>query len=168
MQANGSLGFAMENTLKIVFKAFKRAGGGGGGGLWPGEGRNMVFYCFWQKRVSATRYFLPDQKILFLSVVIGFWNLENIGNYSTRANFKRDFPKLDIFGIQKSISYSFGDKCLNLGGYVLGTKKTFDWADFRFRPQKWKYWILKIASGQKILKIGYRQTLKFNIPTSEA
>ena len=34
----------------------------------------------------------------------------NIGNYSIRTNFNRDFPKLDIFGISKShtvLSHSF-------------------------------------------------------------
>ena len=49
--------------------------------------------------VGCNRYFLPDQKILFLAEVIGFRNLENMGNYSTRANFKRDFQKMDFFGI---------------------------------------------------------------------
>ena len=72
---------------------------GAGGGRWPWEGRNRVYCCSWQRGVSATRYFLPDQKILFLAEVIGFWNLENMGNYSTRANFKRDFQKMDFFGI---------------------------------------------------------------------
>ena len=29
--------------------------------------------------------------------------LENTGNYSTRANFKLNFPKMYIFGIKKSV-----------------------------------------------------------------
>ena len=47
--------------------------------------------------------------------------------------------------------------------------KTFYWADFRFRPQKWKYWILKIAGGQKNLENWLPvQTLKFDIFASDA
>ena len=70
---------------------------GAGGGRWPWEGQNRVFCCFWQRGVSATKCFLPDQKILFLAEVIRFWNLENMGNYSTSANFiKHDFPKMDF------------------------------------------------------------------------
>ena len=35
-------------------------------------------------------------------------SLEITGNYSMRANYKRDFQKMDIFGISKSIfSYKF-------------------------------------------------------------
>ena len=41
--------------------------------------------------------FLPDQKILFLAEVIEFQNLDNTGNNITRANFKRNFPKMNIF-----------------------------------------------------------------------
>ena len=94
----------------------------GAGGLRPGEGRNRVF-CFWRRGVSATRCFLPAQKILFLAKVIKFWNTENMGNYSMCANFKRVFPKMYIFGISKSIfSYIFWDKCMKLESYVLGTK----------------------------------------------
>ena len=46
----------------------------GGGGLQPGKGRNRVFFCFWQRGVSATRCFLPDQKILILAEIREFWN----------------------------------------------------------------------------------------------
>ena len=94
-----------------------------GGGLRPGKGRKRVLCCFWQRGVPVTRCFLPDQKILFLAKVIKFWNPEKMGNYRTRANFKCVFPKMDIFGISKSIfSYIFWDKCMKLGSYVLGTK----------------------------------------------
>ena len=62
-----------------------------------GKGKNRVYCNFWHKRESATRCFLPDQKILFLAKVIKFWNLENTGSYSARLNFKRDFPKMDTF-----------------------------------------------------------------------
>ena len=41
---------------------------------------------FLTEGVSATRCFLPDQKILFLAEVIEFLNLE-IQEISTRANF---------------------------------------------------------------------------------
>ena len=78
-------------------------GAGGGGCLRPGEDQNQVFCCFWQRGVSVTRCLLLDQKILFLSEVIKFWNLKNTGNYSTCANFKHDFPKMNIFAISKSI-----------------------------------------------------------------
>ena len=33
--------------------------------------------------------------------VIAFWNIENTGNYITRTDFNRDFPKMTIFGISK-------------------------------------------------------------------
>ena len=67
----------------------------------PGGGKVKIefFCCSRQREVSATIYFLPDQKILFLAEVIGFRNLENMGNYTTLANFKRDFQKMDSFGI---------------------------------------------------------------------
>ena len=52
-----------------------------------------------QRGVSATRCFLPDQKILSLDESFGYCNLENTGNYPTCANFKCDFSKMDIFGI---------------------------------------------------------------------
>ena len=94
----------------------------GTGGLQSREGRNRVFCCFWQNGESATRSILPDQKKLFLAEAIKFWNPENTGNNSMCANFKRVFPKMDIFGFSKSISYRFWDKCLKLGSYVLGTK----------------------------------------------
>ena len=47
---------------------------------------------------------LPDafyriKKILFLAEAIGILNLENMGDYSTRTNFKRDFPKIYILVI---------------------------------------------------------------------
>ena len=76
----------------------------GPGGLWPGE-----VEIEFSNVSNRGEYQLPDafyriKKILFLAKVIGFWNLENMGNYSTRVNFKRDF------GIWKSISsYSFWD-----------------------------------------------------------
>ena len=74
----------------------------GAGGLRPGEGQTRVFCCFWLRGVSASRWFLLDQKILFPAEFIKFWNFENAGNYSTHANFKCDFPKMDIFEISKS------------------------------------------------------------------
>ena len=62
-------------------------------------------------------------KITFLAVAIEFQNLENTGYHSTRKNFKRDFPKMDIFGISKSISsHSFRDKRPKPGSYAPGTK----------------------------------------------
>ena len=41
---------------------------------------------------------------MFLAEGIEFLNLENTGNYTLRANFKGDFPRMDIFEISKSIS----------------------------------------------------------------
>ena len=75
----------------------------GARGLRPEEGQTQVFRCFLQRGVSVTRCFLLDQKILVLAEVIEFYNHENTGNYSMRANFKRNFPKMDIFRISKSI-----------------------------------------------------------------
>ena len=61
--------------------------------------------------------------MLFLAKVIKFLNPEYIGYYSMCANFKRVFPEMDIFGISKFIFYySFWDKYLKLGSYVLGAK----------------------------------------------
>ena len=60
----------------------------GAGGLRPENGQNQVLCCFWKRGTPATWCFLPDQKILFLAKVFAFWNFENTGNYSTRANFK--------------------------------------------------------------------------------
>ena len=57
--------------------------------------------------VVSTRFFLPDQKILFVAEVIAFWNLVNIGNYNTLADFNCDLRKMTIFGISKPIFYIF-------------------------------------------------------------
>ena len=66
------------------------------------------FLLFLTEGSVSYQMLLLDQKILFLAKVIEFQNPENTGNYSTQENFKRDFPKMDIFGISKSISsYSF-------------------------------------------------------------
>ena len=72
--------------------------------------------------MSANWCFLLDQTILFLAEVIKFLNPEYMGNYSMWANFKHVFPRMDIFGISKSIFYSFWDKRLKLESYVLGGK----------------------------------------------
>ena len=90
--------------------------------------KNMNTYCYfkgaggsltWRRSKSSFLLFLTEgsvsyqmlftgSKIFFLAVVIEFQNLENTCNYSMRENFKRDFPKMDIFGISKYISsYSF-------------------------------------------------------------
>ena len=114
-----------ENIFDLIFiiSRYENRGLRGPGGSSTWRRSKSSFCCFWQRGVSATRCFLPDQKILFLAEVIKFWNPENMGNYSMRANFKRVFPKMDIFGISKSIfSYIFWDKCLKLRSYVLGTK----------------------------------------------
>ena len=64
------------------------------------KGQNRVLAVVRERGgVKATRCFLPGQKMLYLAEVIRFRNFENMGNYSTRANFKHDFPKMDIFGI---------------------------------------------------------------------
>ena len=61
---------------------------------------------------SYQMLFIPDQ-ILFLAEVIAFWNLENTGNYSTRTDFNRDFPKIldfrnDWCEISDFPKYNFG------------------------------------------------------------
>ena len=77
-------------------------------------------------------------------------------------NFNRDFPKINLKNI---FSYNFRDKYLKLGRYVLGTRTKL--SEFWFRPQKWKYRILKIASAHFWKILGYRQFSKFDIFTSE-
>ena len=135
--------------------------GRGGKKTWA---KIKFFCCFWQRGVSASRSFLTDQKILLLAEVIKFWNPENTGNYSTRANFKRVFPKMDIFGISKSIfSYIFWDKCLKLGSYVLGTKTKLSSDqnfDLGLKSENIEFWKLLVAQNlQKwalaIFKIEY-------------
>ena len=78
-------------------------------------------------------YPLPDQKILILAEVIGFWNLENTG--------KTRFAKNGLFRSLKSIySYKFWNRPLKLGSYVLGVKtQIINRAEFWFRPLKSKY-----------------------------
>ena len=73
----------------------------------------------WQKGTPATRCFLPDQKILFLAKVIAFWNFKITGKHCTRANFNRNFPKITIFGISKTIfSYHLDLLCTHVGYMV--------------------------------------------------
>ena len=53
---------------------------------------------------SRGKWKLPDafygmKKISFIAKVIVFSNLENTCIYIARADFKRDFPKMDIFEI---------------------------------------------------------------------
>ena len=67
--------------------------------LWP---QFLLYYRNKGAIVSATRCFLLEQKISFLAEVVEFWNLENTGNYSTRTNFKRDFPKVKLLELQSS------------------------------------------------------------------
>ena len=44
----------------------------------------------------ATGNFLRNGKILFLVKIIAFLNLENTANYSMRANFNRNSPKINF------------------------------------------------------------------------
>ena len=46
--------------------------------------------------MSATRNFFPIEKILFLAKVIADSNLKNTYDYTTRANFNRDSPKITL------------------------------------------------------------------------
>ena len=78
----------------------------GAGGLRPGEGRNRVF-CFWRRGVSATRCFLPAQKILFLAKVIKFWNTENTGNYSIMRTLNAFSRKCIFLEFQNLFSPTF-------------------------------------------------------------
>ena len=92
---------------------------------------------------------LPDAFYQIKNCVpIGFWNLENMGDYSTHVNFKRNFQKMDFFGIYKSIfSYKFWNRPSKLGSYVLGVKtQVINPAEFWLRPLKSKYSFLKIES----------------------
>ena len=57
-----------EKELLTTFKALR-----GPGGPRPGDGQNRVVCCILISReTTATRCFLPDQKILFLAKVITF------------------------------------------------------------------------------------------------
>ena len=48
----------LENCmLFIAFPPLTKRELNGAGGLWPGEGRNRVFYSFWRRGVPAT---IPD------------------------------------------------------------------------------------------------------------
>ena len=81
--------------------------------------------------MAATRIFFGMKKILFLAKVIEFSNRENTYNYIARTNFNRDF------------SYSFWDKYLKLGSYVLGTKtKQFIELifDFGLKSENIEFW----------------------------
>ena len=44
-------------------------------------GRFALFYSFYQSRMSATRNFFRNLKIMFLAKGIVFWNLKNTYNY---------------------------------------------------------------------------------------
>ena len=65
--------------------------------------------------------FTRSKNIAPRAEVIAFWNLENTGDCSTRANFNRDLQKMTIFGISKPIfSYIFYPIILKLNLVVLG------------------------------------------------
>ena len=71
--------------------------------------------------MTATRNFFKNEKILFLAKDIKFSNRENTYNNIARANFKRDFPKIN-FNINFLLQF-LRFKCLELGSLnVLGTK----------------------------------------------
>ena len=46
--------------------------------------------------MPTARNFLQNEKILFQAEVIALSNLKITCNYTTRANFKRDFPKINL------------------------------------------------------------------------
>ena len=58
---------------------------GGGGSPTMGWSK-LSFLLFLIEGTSATRYFLPDQKILILAKVL---NVEYMGNYTTRGYLNR-------------------------------------------------------------------------------
>ena len=122
----------LYGTKNCSLFSVKRAGGC----LRPGEGQNLVLCFFLTERSARYQMLFIGSKMLFLAGVIEFQNLENRGNYSSRANFKRDFPKVDIFEILKSIfSNIFWAIILKISGYVPGnTQKRLAGLDFWVRP----------------------------------
>ena len=94
--------------------------------------------------------------MLLLAKVIEFSNRKNTYNYIGRATLMAIPQKSTLKSI---FSYSFWDKCLKLGGYVLGTK-------FLIEPIfEVKYRILNFASSQFWRFFGDRKFSKFNIFT---
>ena len=77
---------------------FKGTGGGGGVDRRPGEGQNRVVLLFLiEGSVSYQMLFIGSKKMV-LAEVIGFKILK-IRVITVCANFKGDFPKMDIFRI---------------------------------------------------------------------
>ena len=93
---------------------------------------------------------------------------ENVRYQEFFRDEKMWFPAKVIAISRKStlkfiFSNSFWDFNLKLGSYLLGT----DLADFWFRSQKWKYWILKIPNLHFWSILANKQPPKFDIFTSE-
>ena len=77
-------------------------------------GRFSLFDCFWWRRTSATRNFFQNGKMMFLAKVITLHTI-TLRAGTLIAISRKSTQKYIFF-------YIFRDKCLKLGGYVLGTK----------------------------------------------
>ena len=80
---------------------------GAGGGLWVWRTQKWVYMCLWWRAWRATRCFLPDQKILFLTWFIAISNLDFTYNYIAVARFNRDYLKIENFELQNLSSPTF-------------------------------------------------------------
>ena len=86
------------------FKYIKPVTVKGAGGAFDLAKVEIEFYVVSDKgECQLPNAFYRIKKYFSLAKVNKFLNPKNTGDYSTRANFKHVFPKMDIFGISKSI-----------------------------------------------------------------
>ena len=82
----------------------------------------------WRRSKSSFLLFLTERSVSYQMLFTGSKNIVPTRSYQilnpkNAGNYLRVFPKMDIFGISKSIySYIFWDKCMKPGSYVLGSK----------------------------------------------
>ena len=83
--------------------------------------------------MPVTRNFFPIENILFLAEIIVLLNLKITYIYTTFANFKRDFPKINlkIYLLLQILSLGLETSYLCFIDYL----ETSKLADFWFRPQ---------------------------------
>ena len=82
--------FEWETSISILQPQVRPSGGRSkilstmpGGSMNLARSKSSFLLFLTEGSVSCQMLFTrPDQKILFLAEVIGFWNLENMGNYS--------------------------------------------------------------------------------------
>ena len=130
----------------------------GPGGLRPGEGRNRVFYCFWQRGVSATRCFLSHQNNIVFCPRQSYRFLKpwKYGQLQCARELKTRFPKNGHFQNLKIYLFlhnSFWNKCLKLGSYVMGKKTQLlieQIFDLGLRSENIEFW--KFPMAKKLYK----------------